>query len=318
MERFNAPAVVPKMMRPESIPLGRGEAIRRPTMQVIGIGGAGCNTISHMGEDGIAVCSGNKHSAALRIKRILRLTDNQVKSARSLDPKFAHTLNLEWLEKLKEHVDRPDIVFIFVGLGGETGSYVTPLVASTCQKIAKLVVVSASEPFSVEGTDRRSVAQEGRLRIQSSCDIPIIYSNDSLMQMVPNLPIRKAFNVMDQIMLSPVYELIDVLTQEDVKGVREDFRGCTKVRLGVGYGGSGLERVSVAVEDAFTSPWFDSPTDMARSAVLVVNSSEPDPYLLEEVMKDVASRLPRAKIRYSSRGDQALERRIKVTVLVGW
>ncbi|HEY3418941.1 MAG TPA: hypothetical protein VGK23_00120 [Methanomassiliicoccales archaeon] len=287
-------------------------------MQVIGIGGAGCNTISHMGEDGIAVCSGNKHSAALRIKRILRLTDNQVKSARSLDPKFAHTLNLEWLEKLKEHVDRPDIVFIFVGLGGETGSYVTPLVASTCQKIAKLVVVSASEPFSVEGTDRRSVAQEGRLRIQSSCDIPIIYSNDSLMQMVPNLPIRKAFNVMDQIMLSPVYELIDVLTQEDVKGVREDFRGCTKVRLGVGYGGSGLERVSVAVEDAFTSPWFDSPTDMARSAVLVVNSSEPDPYLLEEVMKDVASRLPRAKIRYSSRGDQALERRIKVTVLVGW
>ena len=56
--------------------------------------------------------------------------------------------------------------------------------------------------------------------------------------MAPNLPIRKAFNVMEQIMLSPVYEMIDVLTQEDVRGVRDDFRGCTKVRLGVGYGGS--------------------------------------------------------------------------------
>jgi cell division protein FtsZ len=287
-------------------------------MRVIGIGGAGCNTISHMGVEGIAVCSDRKHSAAMRHKRILRLTDNQVKSARSLDPKYATTLNLEWLEQLKEHVERPDIVFIFVGLGGETGSYVSPLIASICQKIARLVVVSASEPFSVEGTDRRTVAQEGRLRLQSSCDIPIIYSNDPLLKMVPNLPIRKAFNVMDQIMLSPVYEMIDVLTHEDVKGVRDDFRGCTKVRLGVGYGGSGMQRVSVAVEDAFTSPWFDSPTDLAMSAVLVVNSSQADPYLLDDVMKDVSSRLPRAKIRYSSRVDPALENRIKVTVLVGW
>jgi cell division protein FtsZ len=318
LQRFNAPVAVPKAMRPESILLGSGEAKNRPTMRVIGIGGAGCNTISHMGDEGIAVCSDKSHSSLMHHKRVLRLTDNQVKSARSMDPKYAHTLSVGWLEKLKEHVERPDIVFIFVGLGGETGSYVSPLVASICQKLSKLVVVSASEPFSVEGTDRRTAAQEGRQRLQTSCDIPIIYSNDPLLQMAPNLPIRKAFNVMDQIMLSPVYELIDVLTQEDVKGVREDFRGCTKVRLGVGYGGSGLERVSVAVEDAFTSPWFDSPTDMARSAVLVVNSSEPDPYLLEEVMKDVSIRLPRAKIRYSSRGDPALERRIKVTVLVGW
>jgi cell division protein FtsZ len=310
--------VVPKPMSPESILLGSGEAKNRPTMRVIGIGGAGCNTISHMGDQGIAVCSDKKHSAALSIKRILKLTDNQVKSARSIDPRHVSTLNLEWLEKLMEHVDHPDIVFIFVGLGGETGSYVSPLVASICQKVARLVVVSASEPFSVEGTDRRAVALEGRLRLQSSCDIPIIYSNDPLMQMAPNLPIRKAFNVMDQIMLSPVYEMIDVLTQDDVRGVRDDFRGCKKVRLGVGYGGSGLERVSVAVEDAFTSPWFDSPTDTARSAVVVINSYEPDPYLLDDVMKDVSSRLPRAKIRYSSRSDPALQRRIKVTMLVGW
>ena len=305
-------------MRPESILLGSGEAKNRPTMRVIGIGGAGCNTISHMGDEGIAVCSDKNHSGVMHHKRVLRLTENQVKSARSLDPKYANTLNLEWLDKLKEHVERPDIVFIFVGLGGETGSYVSPLVASICQKIARLVVVSASEPFSVEGTDRKEAAQEGRQRLQSSCDIPIIYSNDPLLKMVPNLPIRKAFNVMDQIMLSPVYELIDVLTHEDVKGVRDDFRGCTKVRLGVGYGGSGLERVSVAVEDAFTSPWFDSPTELARSAVLVVNTSEPDAYMLEDVMKDVSSRLPRAKIRYSSRSDPALERNIKDTVLVGW
>ena len=312
------PACVPKPMRPVSIPLGSGEPLKRPSMQVIGIGGAGCNTISHMGEEGIAVCSDKKHSATMRCRRILKLTENQVRSARTLDPMYVHTLNLEWLEQLKEHVDRPDIVFIFVGLGGETGSYVSPLVASTCQKIARLVVVSASEPFSVEGTDRRSVAQEGRLRLQSCCDIPIIYSNDPLLQMAPNLPIRKAFNVMEQIMLSPVYEMIDVLTLEDVKGVRDDFHGCTKVRLGVGYGGSSLERVAVAVQDAFTSPWFDSATDEARSAVAVVNSYEPDPYLLDDVMKEISSRLPRAKIRYSARSDPALERRIKVTLLVGW
>jgi cell division protein FtsZ len=305
-------------MRPESILLGSGQVKNRPSMQVIGIGGAGCNTISHMGDEGIAVCSDKKHSATMRHKRILKLTDNQVKCARSIDPKHASTLSLEWLEKLKEHVAKPDIVFIFVGLGGETGSYVTPLVASICQKLARLVVVSASEPFSVEGTDRRSVAQEGRQRIQTSCDIPIIYSNDPLLQMAPNLPIRKAFNVMDQIMLSPVYEMIDVLTTDDVKGVRDDFHGCTKVRLGVGYGGSGMERVSVAVDDAFTSPWFDSPTENARSAVVVVNSQEPDPYLLDDVMTIVTSRLPRAKIRYSSRGEPGLERRIKVTLLVGW
>ena len=114
-----------------------------------------------------------------------------MKSARTLDPKYAHTLNLEWLENLKEHVDRPDIVFIFVGLGGETGSYVSPLVASACQKVARLVVVSASEPFSVEGTDRRSVAQEGRLRLQSCCDIPIIYSNDPLSKWLRTFPSGK-------------------------------------------------------------------------------------------------------------------------------
>jgi cell division protein FtsZ len=305
------------LMRPESVPLGSGEAKQKPTMRVIGIGGAGCNTISHMGDEGIAICSDKKHSSELRIKKVLKLTSNQVRSARTIDPKYVSTLTLDWLEALKGHVDRPDIVFIFVGLGGETGSYVTPLVSAICQKVAKLVVVSASEPFSVEGTDRRTAAQEGLKRLQCSCDIPIIYSNDPLMLMAPNLPIRKAFNVMDQIMLSPVYEMIDVLTQDDIKGVRDDFRGCSKVRLGVGYG-SGIERESVAVTDAFTSPWFDSPTELARSAVVVLNSAGVDPYLLEDIIKDVSSRLPRAKIRYSSRDDPALERRIKLTLLVGW
>ena len=87
-------------------------------------------------------------------------------------------------------------------------------------------------------------------------DIVITYSNDSLLKIAPNLPLRKAFGAMDIIMMAPVIELANALTMEDLLQVRSDFGACKHVRAGIGIS-SGLDRELRAVDEAFTSPWFD-------------------------------------------------------------
>src|SRR5437667_382232 len=71
-----------------------------------------------------------------------------------------------------------------------------------------VVIAVATTPFKVE-RGRLRTAQAGIQRLRSNCDSLIVLDNNRLLDLVPNLPVERAFSVMD------------VLIAEVIKGVTE-------------------------------------------------------------------------------------------------
>jgi len=160
------------------------------------------------------------------------------------------------------------------------------------------------------------VASLALSNMYEASDLTITYPNDHLLQMVPNLPLRKAFSVMNRIMMVPLIQLERVLTMDDLEPLRKVFLDSRSCRLGVGTG-SGEQRGALAVEEAFSSPWFDFSTERVVSAIVTVSSGRVEPEMLREVLEDVAFRIPYATIGFSGIEDQSLGEKVKVMVIVG-
>jgi cell division protein FtsZ len=286
-----------------------------PRIKVVGVGGAGCNIVSDSGLDSVAVLTEKDRLESPSTKRCV-LTREHVRLLRTTAPQMFSAIGGDLKGGLFGGVGDADLMFLFAGLGGEMGSHVTPALANICRKHCKLVVVSAALPFSVEGGERRYTANQAIEKILEHSDIVITYSNDSLLKIAPNLPLRKAFGAMDMIMVAPVIELARTLTLEDLSSLRQAFSSCKRVRVGIGISG-GLDRELRSVEEAFTSPWFDFDLHEVRTALVVVSASYADEAMQERIAKDVSYRLPSARIRFAGRVEEELGERIRVLVLLG-
>jgi cell division protein FtsZ len=289
----------------------------RPRVKVVGIGGAGCNIISDSDYEAIAVCKSEESGGPMSVERKCVLTKDHIKLFKTTSPQMFTTIGGTLKSGLFSAIGEADLMFLFTGLGGETGSSVTPALANIARKHCKLVVVSAAMPFSVEGGERRHFASTSMDRVVEHSDLVISYQNDSLLKIAPNLPLRKAFSAMDMIMMAPVIELASTLTLEDLVQVRSDFSSCKHVRCGIGVCG-GMDRELKAVSEAFTSPWFDFELANVRTALVIVSADEVDNGMVDKIAKDVAFRVPNARVRYTSREDKALSGKVKTVVLLGF
>jgi cell division protein FtsZ len=302
-------------MSPDVLRLGSAESKTCPRIKVVGIGGAGCNIVSDSGLDSVAVLTEKDRLESASTKKCV-LTRDHIRLLRTTAPQMFPAIGGDLKGGLFGGIGEADLMFLFAGLGGEMGSHVTPALANICRRQCKLVVVSAALPFSVEGGERRYTANQAFEKIVEHSDLVISYSNDSLLKIAPNLPLRKAFGAMDMIMIAPVIDLARTLTLEDLSNLRQVFSSCKRVRVGIGISG-GLDRELRAVEEAFTSPWFDFDLDDAKTALVVTSASFADDAMQERIAKDISYRLPNARLRYAGRVEAELGERIRVLVLLG-
>lgn len=304
------------LMSPDVLRLGSSQTKTRPSIKVVGIGGAGCNIISESNFDAVAVCKAEEGMSEVKALKKCVLTKEHVRLFRTTSPQMFSAIGGNLKNGIFSSIGEADIMFLFTGLGGDTGSSVTPALANISRKHCKLVVVSAAIPFSVEGGERKHLAAVSIDKVLEHSDLVISYSNDSLLKLAPNLPLRKAFSAMDIIMMAPVIELANALTVEDLVQIRSDFGACKLVRAGIGIGG-GIDRELRAVDEAFTSPWFDFDLTTVKSALVIVSASDMDEKLSEKIVKDVAYRIPNARVRYASRTDRELGDKVRVVLLLG-
>jgi len=292
-----------------------GGGSRRPQIRAVGIGGGGCNAISGAPFDTIAVCTaGDDARLERKIPRVL-LTEEQLDFLRNTSFRVIRSISYDLKDRFRALLGEPDIVFIFAGLGGDTGSYLTPVIADVCKKKSALTVSSVTLPFSVEGSDRKDLARRALSSIREVSDLTITYPNDPLLKLVPNLPLRKAFGVMNTIMMDPPIYLGKSLTLEDLETLRKKF-GSRCFRLGVGIG-AGDQREIRAVEEAFSSPWFNFPLEMVSSAILLVSSASVREEMIQNVLREVSYRIPSARLAFSGIEDVSLGEKVKVMLILG-
>jgi cell division protein FtsZ len=305
------------MSGPELHLMGEEEPRRKPSIKVIGVGGAGCNAIADSLFNNIAVCTALEDTRAIKLESRVLVTAEHIDFMKETSFKTVRSIKYEFKEWLESAIGEPDIAFIFAGLGGDTGSYIAPVVADICKKRAGLCVSNVALPFSVEGKDRRCVADCSLTKVCEASDITITYPNNHLLKMVPNLPLGKAFNVMNRIMMMPLLELEKVLTVGDLEFVRRSFTRSNSCRLGVGTG-SGEYGELRALEEAITSPWFDFEKDRVMSALVTISSGEVEEEAVCRVLNELAKTMPYSRIDYAGICDKDLGAKYKVMLVLGF
>jgi len=216
---------------------------------------------------------------------------------------------------IEQEVKGSHVVFVISGLGGYTGTWAAPVVASVAHHCRALAISLVSLPFTAEGIVRRALANEGLQILKRCSDVVITLSNDGLMKLAPNIPLARAFEAMGALIGRPILSLASVLTRGDVPYLKSVLRRVDEMRVGMADG-MGEHRNFVAIEEALASPWFDFDLSGVREAVLFLSSQFIDPKDADEVIHELSLRTPNANITWGSMEEDVGEK-TRVSVLLG-
>ena len=256
--------------------------MKKAVIKVIGVGGAGGNTVSRMMQIGIV---GAETIAMNTDAQDLLYTDadKKVLIGRELtgglgagaDPKVGQVAAKESKEDIKKVLEGADMVFVTCGLGGGTGTGAAPVIADISKKLGALTVSVVTLPFSMEGKGRFRNAQDGLENMEQVADTLIIIPNDKLLEIVPDVSITTAFKVADEILVNSVKGIAELITKPGL--VNLDF---ADIRAVMGAGGLAMigmgesdseNRAVESVEKALSNPLLDVEIEDATGALVNVS-----------------------------------------------
>jgi len=269
---------------------------QKASIKVIGVGGAGNNTINRISE--VGVVGAEAIAVNTDAQDLLYTTaDKKILIGRDLTkglgagsiPKIGEEAAHENEQDIKATIQGADMVFVTCGLGGGTGTGAAPVIAELAQKLGILTVGVVTLPFTMEGQRRYENAVLGLEKLQSIVDTLIVVPNDKLLELAPDLPLHTAFKVADEILTNAVKGIAELVTKAglinldfaDVKAVM----GKGGVAL-IGVGESDTENRAVeSVDKALQNPLLD--VDVSGADGALINVSGGQDMTLEEAKKVV-------------------------------
>jgi cell division protein FtsZ len=247
---------------------------------VLGIGGAGNNTVNRLMETGVAGAECIAINTDLRHLNAVHATQKLLigeKVTRGLgaggDPKVGKAAIEESWQLINALLKNVDVAFIAVGLGGGTGTAAAPVVADIARRNGAIVIGVVTTPFRIE-KGRIEYAALALNDMRRACDTVVVIDNNKLMELVPHLPINEAFNVADQVLANMIQGIVETISAPSLINLDfADFR--TIVRRGgvavVGVGESDApNRAEEAVRNALRSPLLNVDYAGATGALIHV------------------------------------------------
>ena len=255
---------------------------RKAVIKVVGVGGAGNNTLSRMMQVGIVgaeILAANTDAQDLLYtdadEKVLLGKDLTRGLGAGADPKVGCEAARESREMIKEAIEGADLVFVTCGLGGGTGTGASPVIAEVAKKMGMLTVGVVTLPFTMEGKQRMENANYGLEELEKVVDTLIVIPNDKLLEVVPDVSIVTAFKICDEILVNAVKGVTELVTKPGL--VNLDFADIRAVMSTgglamIGLGESNTENRAVeAVEKALNNPLLDVDIEGATGALVNVS-----------------------------------------------
>ncbi|MGC9780425.1 MAG: cell division protein FtsZ [Candidatus Heimdallarchaeota archaeon] len=297
---------------------------------VIGVGGAGNNAITRLNQTGIIgaiTLSANTDAQQLLYSR----SHKKMLLGRALcrglgagnDPQIGAEAAEESSETIKGILSQVDMCFIVCGLGGGTGTGAAPVISRLAKNLGVLTVSICTLPFDVEGRIKAQNAQEGLRRLYESSDTTIVVPNEKLIEIVPDLSLKEAFLVADEILIRAVTGLTELINRPG--DVNVDFADVRRVLgeggaaiIGLGESDSPDNRAKEAVEDALSNPLLDIDIRTAKSVLLnITGGKDLNLKQTEEVIRAVTDQLSTDIIvKFGVLIDPDLQGIIRATIVV--
>lgn len=148
---------------------------------IIGIGGAGCNVISDArishSMEVIAITADEKRYDTLDVgKKVLVKGDAVCET-----------------DDLRRMLSDYDVAYIVAGMGGRTGTYYAPLIASLAKELGIIVHSVLISPFNFE-SKRVTVAKDGIARMKASCGSTMVVENERSLERYGDLTMSEIFS----------------------------------------------------------------------------------------------------------------------------
>lgn len=239
----------------------------KPSVAVVGLGGAGCNITTWIAEKGITggrIIAANtdvNHLYVQKADKVILLGEKLCKGHGCGGyPEMGAQATRENTAELRAELEGTNLVFLVAGLGGGTGTGAISVVAEITRSINALTIGCVTIPFPIE-MSRREKAREAIKLLAESCDSVVIIDNSKLREVAGNLPLKEALNVANALVGAFVKNLTDTITQPSL--VNLDYADLRAVMerggissIGIGEG-DGVDRVIKAVSQAISTPLLD-------------------------------------------------------------
>lgn len=300
-------------------------------IKVIGVGGGGCNAVSHMCEEGIAgvdfiIC--NTDSQAMEnsnvpVKIQLGVTLTEGRGAGNM-PQMGEDAARENYEDLKNVLKgNTKMLFIAAGMGGGTGTGAAPVIASLARELDILTIAVVTVPSPAEGKKRFGQAMEGIKKLAEFVDSMLVVSNQRLHNIFGDLPARQAFKMADNIVATAVKGVAEIITLHG--NINIDFADVFTVMhnsrvfiMGTGFA-SGEGRAMKAVNEALESPLLDSNDIFGTKSILLNIISGKDEVTIGEIGEIIEALQEKAgqeaDIIWGNGYDESLGDKMSVTIL---
>ncbi len=300
-------------------------------IKVIGVGGAGCNAVNHMFEEGIKgvdyiICNTDAQAlenSPVPVKLQLGVTLTEGRGAGN-KPEMGEEAARENYEDLKKVLqDNTKMLFIAAGMGGGTGTGAAPVIASLARELDVLTIAVVTIPSPAEGKKRYDQAQEGIRKLKEYVDSMLVISNDRLHNIYGDLPASQAFKMADNIISIAVKGVAEIITVHgnvniDYTDVHTVMHKSEVFIMGTGFA-VGEGRAMDAVHEALESPLLDSNDIYGTKNILLNIISGSEEIRIGEIGEIIETLQEKAgqqaDIIWGNGYDENLGDRISVTIL---
>ncbi len=223
------------------------ESTVKTKIKVVGVGGAGGNTVNSMvrsGFDYVEFIAANTDSQALEnssAHRVIRLGNKLTRGLGSgTNPEIGRRATEEDLEAIYDAVADADIVFLTAGLGGGTGSGGIPVIARALREKGILTIAVVTKPFAFEGRRRSIVADEALALLHDVVDTLIVLPNQKLIDISDeSLSLLDAFEQVNGFVSRFVRGIADIIMRPghinvDFADIQTIMRNAGNAVMGVG------------------------------------------------------------------------------------
>ena len=265
----------------------------KPSITVIGVGGAGGNAINNMilaHLEGANFVVANTDAQALENSLAKRRIQLGNKLTRGLGagaaPDVGRAAAEESMDEILREIESANMVFITAGMGGGTGTGAAPVVARLARERGILTVGVVTKPFHFEGAHRMRLAESGLREMQEHVDTLIVIPNQNLFRIAnEKTTFADAFKMADDVLHAGVRGVTDLITMPglinlDFADIVSVMNKMGKAMMGTGEA-SGENRALQAAEAAISNPLLDNCSMKGAKGVLINITGGPDMTLFE-------------------------------------
>ena len=293
-------------------------------MVVVGCGGAGQNMIDWLyskGIKGAEIVAVNTDLQDLKLKQADKKILVGKEVTRGLgaggQPQKGAEAAQESSQEIKESMQGADMVFVCAGMGGGTGTGVSPVVAKIAKDMGAIVIGVVTMPFLIERA-RIDKAEFGLRKLRSMCDTVVVIDNNRLVKIAGQLPVKQAFAVANElvsVMIKGIVEIISTpsLVNLDFADVKAIMSSAGVATVGIGASDTN-RRIEEAVAEALENPLLDIDYQGATGALIHITGGED--MVLEEI--DRAGQLitqslhQDANVIWGARVDESHNKRVTI------